>query len=131
MYRRGYNGISQSDFFQILWKLGDILHFILSWHPPKRIEIHSAIVSEPRRSVTFCGEEYKWLSVLLLFSWCHIAVHKIIIGKFTTNTCTKMFLATSQPILDCFWWLRNEKWSKYMCEWGPTCDRTKYWLQPV
>ena len=58
MCRRSYNGISQSDFFQILWKLWDILHFILSWHPLKIIEIHSAIASEPRCSVTFCGEEY-------------------------------------------------------------------------
>ena len=58
MCRRGYNDISQSDFVQILWKFGDMLHLILSWYPLKIIEIHSAIVSEPRHSVTFCVEEY-------------------------------------------------------------------------
>ena len=38
-----------------------MLHLILSWHPPKIIEIYSAIVSKPRCLVTFCGEEYCYI----------------------------------------------------------------------
>ena len=38
LYRKDYNGISQSCFVQVLCKFGDLWHFILSWHPWKEFK---------------------------------------------------------------------------------------------
>ena len=44
MCRRGYNGISQSDFIQILWKNRDLLHFILSWAKCKTLDTSNKLL---------------------------------------------------------------------------------------
>ena len=84
MCRRDYNGISQSDLVQILWKFGNLLHFILSWHPPERIEIHSASASKPRCPVTFCSCEYNRPALLTESLWMSVAT------VLCTAVCTPM-----------------------------------------
>ena len=120
-----YNLKCSEHYLHIMSPLPNIKKWKLAW-----LEIH--LLNTTNKLLTGSLETCTWCQWI-----CHVIavlVHKIIIEQVNLQQnmyMYNMFLAIFQPILNCFWWFRDQKSSKYGFEYGLTHDGMKDQLQPV